>query len=275
MEKTKKQRTINKLLTLVLAFVMVFTGMGIGSWGVDTAWADELPLSITDEHGAQFDMETIGFNHKIKIQDANIKVKISGLVFQISDLSLKYVFYEGQESGEHLSDFGYNEGTYTLPITPFHVDTETANRWFSNDGIKIDGTADYYVLTVDEDTDDCNQHFFIFEKSSGMTINKEPLQTAISDAEKIDSTKYHTTNDRWNGSKYSKNGFWADLQAVIDAAKAVYDNEGATQAQVDAAAKTLDRNERTVERHCKPHSSLAAQCDEVVRSVASTILDKQ
>ena len=243
MEKTKKQRTINKLLTLVLAFVMVFTGMGIGSWGVDTAWADELPFSITDEHGAQFDMETIGFNHKIKIQDANIKVKISGLVFQISDLSLKYVFYEGQESGEHLSDFGYNEGTYTLPITPFHVDTETANRWFSNDGIKIDGTADYYVLTVDEDTDDCNQHFFIFEKSSGMTINKEPLQTAISDAEKIDSTKYHTTNDRWNGSKYSKNGFWADLQAVIDAAKAVYDNEGATQAQVDAAAKTLDRND--------------------------------
>ena len=227
----------------MLAFVMVFTGMGIGSWGVDTAWADELPFSITDEHGAQFDMETIGFNHKIKIQDANIKVKISGLVFQISDLSLKYVFYEGQESGEHLSDFGYNEGTYTLPITPFHVDTETANRWFSNDGIKIDGTADYYVLTVDEDTDDCNQHFFIFEKSSGMTINKEPLQTAISDAEKIDSTKYHTTNDRWNGSKYSKNGFWADLQAVIDAAKAVYDNEGATQAQVDAAAKTLDRND--------------------------------
>ena len=25
----------------MLAFVMVFTGMGIGSWGVDTAWADE------------------------------------------------------------------------------------------------------------------------------------------------------------------------------------------------------------------------------------------
>ena len=24
----------------MLAFVMVFTGMGIGSWGVDTAWAD-------------------------------------------------------------------------------------------------------------------------------------------------------------------------------------------------------------------------------------------
>lgn len=30
----------------MLAFVMVFTGMGIGSWGVDTAWADD-SISIT------------------------------------------------------------------------------------------------------------------------------------------------------------------------------------------------------------------------------------
>ena len=28
----------------MLAFVMVFTGMGIGSWGVDTAWAEEKPF---------------------------------------------------------------------------------------------------------------------------------------------------------------------------------------------------------------------------------------
>ena len=67
--------------------------------------------------------------------------------------------------------------------------------------------------------------------------------SVISDAEKIDSTKYHTTNDRWNGSKYSKTGFWADLQAVIDVAKAVCNNENATQEQVDAAAKSLDRND--------------------------------
>ena len=31
---------MKQFLTLALAFVMVFTGMGIGSWGVDTAWAD-------------------------------------------------------------------------------------------------------------------------------------------------------------------------------------------------------------------------------------------
>ena len=40
MRKTNKNLT-KQILTLVLTFVMVFTGMGIGSWGVDTAWADE------------------------------------------------------------------------------------------------------------------------------------------------------------------------------------------------------------------------------------------
>ena len=40
MRKTNKNLT-KQILTLMLAFIMVFTGMGIGSWGVDTAWADE------------------------------------------------------------------------------------------------------------------------------------------------------------------------------------------------------------------------------------------
>ena len=38
MRKTNKNLT-KQILTLMLAFIMVFTGMGIGSWGVDTAWA--------------------------------------------------------------------------------------------------------------------------------------------------------------------------------------------------------------------------------------------
>ena len=38
MRKTNKNLT-KQILTLMLAFVMVFTGMGIGSWGVDAAWA--------------------------------------------------------------------------------------------------------------------------------------------------------------------------------------------------------------------------------------------
>ena len=49
MKQTKSKKSMKQFLTLMLAFVMVFTGMGIGSWGVDTAWADnEIPqLTVT------------------------------------------------------------------------------------------------------------------------------------------------------------------------------------------------------------------------------------
>lgn len=43
MKQTKSKKSMKQFLTLMLAFIMVFTGMGIGSWGVDTAWADVAP----------------------------------------------------------------------------------------------------------------------------------------------------------------------------------------------------------------------------------------
>ena len=39
MKQTKSKKSMKQFLTLMLAFIMVFTGMGIGSWGVDEAWA--------------------------------------------------------------------------------------------------------------------------------------------------------------------------------------------------------------------------------------------
>ena len=41
MRQTTNKNLTKQILTLMLAFVMVFTGMGIGSWGVDTAWATD------------------------------------------------------------------------------------------------------------------------------------------------------------------------------------------------------------------------------------------
>ena len=39
MKQTKSKKSMKQFLTLALAFVMVFTGMGIGIWGVDKAVA--------------------------------------------------------------------------------------------------------------------------------------------------------------------------------------------------------------------------------------------
>ena len=47
MRQTTNKNLTKQILTLALAFVMVFTGMGIGSWGVDTAWAGETGSTTT------------------------------------------------------------------------------------------------------------------------------------------------------------------------------------------------------------------------------------
>ena len=60
MRKTNKNLT-KQILTLMLAFVMVFTGMGIGSWGVDEAWADGETLPIIKYNGDNIaSLEEIG-----------------------------------------------------------------------------------------------------------------------------------------------------------------------------------------------------------------------
>ena len=58
MRKTNKNLT-KKILTLMLAFVMVFTGMGIGNWGVDTAWADSIYTIDMAEHNTQIGTFTV------------------------------------------------------------------------------------------------------------------------------------------------------------------------------------------------------------------------
>ena len=69
-------------------------------------------------------------------------------------------------------------------------------------------------------------------------VNKNDLKTAIDSA--LPTSGYYTENDRWNGKTASTKGFWADMQAVISAAKAVYDDPNATQKEVNDAAASLD-----------------------------------
>lgn len=75
-----------------------------------------------------------------------------------------------------------------------------------------------------------------------VTANKSALLTALQQSLPTDC---YTSNDRWNGKMPSTNkaGFWAEMQAVISAAQAVYDNSDATQEEVDAATASLDTND--------------------------------
>jgi hypothetical protein len=43
-----KNKRVNCILTLILALTMVFTGLGIGSWELDKAYADETQITTVD-----------------------------------------------------------------------------------------------------------------------------------------------------------------------------------------------------------------------------------
>lgn len=65
--------------------------------------------------------------------------------------------------------------------------------------------------------------FYFFEIGTIQNnVNKTNLEAAIAAAPnaETDQTYYHT-NDRYNGTDTSVNGFWADMEAVVNAAKAV------------------------------------------------------
>ena len=78
----------------------------------------------------------------------------------------------------------------------------------------------------------------LLECKKAPQIDKTELASAL---ERVSlPTNRYTSGDRYNGIKPSKTGFWAEMQAVISAAQAVYDNDNATQKQVDAATASLD-----------------------------------
>ena len=84
-------------------------------------------------------------------------------------------------------------------------------------------------------------------ETAGLQIDKTILQTAL---DAVPTTGYYTSGDRYNGKVADTiddpgGSFWADMQAIVDAAQAVYDDEEATQEEVNSAAATLDQSDAT------------------------------
>ena len=108
---------------------------------------------------------------------------------------------------------------------------------------KLNPTAEYAAFFCYGEWYDC--HFLLFEIGTIQNnVNKTNLEAAIAAAPnaKTDQTYYHT-NDRYNGTDTSVNGFWADMEAVVNAAKAVQADPLATQDKVDAAAASLKQDD--------------------------------
>ena len=85
---------------------------------------------------------------------------------------------------------------------------------------------------------DAEEMIFIQIATPPQEVNKETLKEAIDSA--LPTSGYYTENDRWNGRISSAKGFWQELKDIVDVANTVYQNENATQDEVNAALVALN-----------------------------------
>ena len=247
MKQTTKKKPIKKFLTLMLAFIMVFTGMGIGSWGVDTAWAVEHDptvntsiLKIKGEHEivaayigcydaptflvrVPNDTETVYLNTNVEytaISDKTYAVNLSG---HIAD---------GEYFSFALSDPGVAEGEKVEDWVPTgYTDLELYYVAFLDNFDEANDTVDVIFYKSDVPV-----HGGELDKAD--TSKLEELLKSVGD----DTNAYYKENDRWNGKIYEPNGIWnvfASENGVRAAATVLLEAENPSQAIIDESVDKL------------------------------------
>ena len=149
---------------------------------------------------------------------------------------------------ENKLTFSVANATYNSPIEAKLADVDLA----SNDAYAKWKTGySFYAIEIGTtyDWDDiCNnyRYYILCYQKSNDSVKKQALEDAL---DAVPTSGYYTSGDRYNGKTESKTGFWNEMQAIVTAAKTVYENDAATQEAVDAAAATLDQT--------KPDSALS------------------
>ena len=248
MEKRKNAKPIRKLLTLMLAFVLVFTGMGIGSWGVDEAWADETAQSVVQ-------VTTSDLNNKVGRYDgctlgsADIYfLRVSGTTEKLTfatQIKNQTVWPYINNNDDYTTELSFVDMLYTIyqNDTNYQIakkDYESSNVTISN--IQLDNSADHLLVMLyyNDDTFD----FLLIEWEKAAAVNFEELASTIA---KVPNSGYYEANDLYNGKQESTNGFWIDMQNALVTARGLFIDEtftslkaGIPQSQVDKAKEDLE-----------------------------------
>ena len=236
-----KKRIIATILIIVLLLSNISTVF---------AWSDENtpPFTLTDENNTPIDGQFLGiYDGYLSIYElvgnSDQIIKIGGkMVDNLGDLDSLYYFSYGRLNEDELPEscsYDVDTNTFTLPLSFFQVSTESIQWLNENYKIELDPTGTYFPIQISLNDDAGSQYYLLFlQKASGVSIDKTALKAAIDGA--VPENGYYTSNDRWNGRTASEKGFWQDLNDIVDAAKAVYNNGSATQKQVDDALAALN-----------------------------------
>lgn len=233
---------MKRIVSLFLAIVLVlssFTAMSyavntdisITTAGISDGSYDRkiIDAKVTTSSSSKFPNEPISTVYICTIDDASsIKIK-SGTSSTIAIGAIGYVNAAG---GKAITKSGIAVEKFTS-ITTDELNSVGFSEYDS------DCSAFYFLYCKLSVKIDGAQNFAVLVQVKSATADKTALGNAINDAIP-DSSKYYTSNDRWNGKTLSKKGFWQDLTDIVEAATLVYNNEKATQKQVDTALVTLN-----------------------------------
>ena len=253
-EIRKRMRKTNKnlpkqILTLMLAFVMVFTGMGIGSWGVDKAWADEeieslqtIIISVNGITGEGCDVKsledvTITTTEKAKKPNA-VANKIYAVTIKDAEAIIKNnttfkltATYSSCLDSEKYIVMAKNRGKTikTLSETDSSSGIKIQKNLLKNCGLKeenIDSQASEFFYVHFDFSAKRGEIFGLLVQVVPETVSRDELETALRNINLPKKEDYYTENDRWNGKTSSGNGFWTDMQNALNEAKEFFvDND--------------------------------------------------
>ena len=268
---------MKQFLTLMLAFIMVFTGMGIGSWGVDTAWAATKhyypTITYTDKNDnvtkiTLTSKESIGEwsygadnKSDLFLVSLPVNAEITSLTIENVDSSLqtweitgKKTYLEIKEEYPRISairssaeflvndafrmcEYDDDECNYGYLLKDFQIGTFTNKISIDN----VEGYIVYCYISGGIGRNDIATPGIIIQYPLGggdETIDNE-IEEKVGEKIVSEPDKWYHENDKFNGRQFSSTGFWTDMQAALSTARGVLGNSDSTEEDKAAAISKL------------------------------------
>ena len=254
MRQTTNKNLTKQILTLALAFVMVFTGMGIGSWGVDTAWADtsdyEIKLGQNKLTSSYYSVDNTehSLNKTLTVNKTFI------LRFQVdTDITfINAVGYPIPNIGVYsfAGEKGFSMGKgKTKDLADVKSTITVTKEQLLEKGYTVDqsSTAFYYVYFdwagTKKNPIEMKYAVLIEITPNGTkapaSVNYDDLKKKIADIENIKDS-YYRSDDRWNGNEYNQDGFWETLSKLSKEAELIMENPKTKQENVEGKINELN-----------------------------------
>ena len=144
MKRTKTKQSVRQILTLMLAFIMVFTGMGIGSWGMDTAYAADATETVGEAVDFTVSYEVSGETEGTVTEGTALLKEKDGAWYAVVPTNAQKVIIK-QKNGFPVGISNYEDKDW--PDSAIAADANAVEWGDYNDGLSYDASAASFSMT--------------------------------------------------------------------------------------------------------------------------------